>query len=129
MRSTNSPTEPAVNQQRWLIDTLLVKTLLTAGGLKTWEQPPRSHDILVSPGESDCMPRGQSPIFALVVSNIGYVIVTVILLTLFNQLLTLNFSSGAEGFVYQLWNVWLLVGAMLGIGDVAVVVGLLNGGL
>jgi len=75
------------------------------------------------------MPRGQSPIFALVVSNIGYVIVTVILLTLFNQLLTLNFSSGAEGFVYQLWNVWLLVGAMLGIGDVAVVVGLLNGGL
>jgi len=75
------------------------------------------------------MPRGQSPIFALVVGNLGYVIVTVILLTLFNQLLTLNFSSGAEGFVYQLWNAWLLIGAMLGVGGIAAIIGLLNGGL
>lgn len=73
------------------------------------------------------MPRGQSPIFALVVGNIGYIVVTIIILTLFNQVLTL--SSGAEGFVYQLWNAWLLVGAMLGVGDIAAVVGLLNGAL
>jgi hypothetical protein len=73
------------------------------------------------------MARGQSPAVALAIGTLGYFFMTMIVLTIFNGVLTLELADGAKGWIYQLWNAWLLFGALLGVLDLAMIANFLTG--
>lgn len=69
----------------------------------------------------DTMTSEDDLLIGLVVGSLIYVFVTLIILNVFNGIIGLGLQPGS-GFLIQIWNTWMMVGAILGVGDAAVII-------
>jgi hypothetical protein len=73
------------------------------------------------------MQASQSPVVGMVIGTVVYILLSVIILSLFNQLAVTG-SAGGTGLLRQVWSVWLLLGVGLGVADGLVLIQFITSG-